>query len=193
MTLVFWYMLVCSVYIMWLKQFKLWNVPAVGGNIVVVGALTCCALLYCMCDLKTVQLNLQCSLIWELMLYDFKLPHDVAEATKNICCAKGQGDHSAVTRRFEKFCSSCKNLDDQAGSGRFKAMDFKVVLQAIKANSASSKQRVSGELNISLSSVGYHFHDLSKNIQCCQIVPHVTKIWQNFDSPWCKVFRIFTS
>ena len=35
------YILVCST---WLKQFKLWIVPAVAGSIVVVGVLTYCAL-----------------------------------------------------------------------------------------------------------------------------------------------------
>ena len=38
------------------------------GCIVVVGVLTCCALLYSISDLKAEQMNVQCSLIWELML-----------------------------------------------------------------------------------------------------------------------------
>ena len=65
----------------------------------VVGVLTCCALLYFVCDLKAVQLNVQLSLIQEFMLYEFKLGHNAAEATKNICCMKGEDtDHNTVTR-----------------------------------------------------------------------------------------------
>ena len=45
-------------------------------------------------------------------------------------------------------------------------MDSKTVFQAIEANSTS---RVSS-----------HLHNLSKSIQRYQIVPHVTKIFQNF-------------
>ena len=40
-------------------------------NIVVVGALICCALLYSVCDVKSAQINMQGSLIRKLMLYEF--------------------------------------------------------------------------------------------------------------------------
>ena len=39
---------------MCLKQVKLWKVPAVVGSIMVVGALTRCALFHSVCDLKAV-------------------------------------------------------------------------------------------------------------------------------------------
>ena len=60
------------------------------------------------------------SLIEELMLYESELGNNAAEATKTICCAKGEGavDDSTVTRWLKKFCSGCKNLDDQTRSGR---------------------------------------------------------------------------
>ena len=34
-----------------------------------------------MCDLKVMQINVQCSLIWEFMLYEFKLSHNTMEAS----------------------------------------------------------------------------------------------------------------
>ena len=49
--------LVCSVYIMWLKQFKLRKVPVVVGSIVVDGVLTCCALFHSMYPFKTIQIG----------------------------------------------------------------------------------------------------------------------------------------
>ena len=53
------------------------EVQAVGGTIVVcsiviVGALTHCALFYSVYDLKTTKMNMKCNLIWELMLHEFK-------------------------------------------------------------------------------------------------------------------------
>ena len=53
-----------------------------------------------MYDLKTAQINMLCCLIQELMIYEFELGHNATEATKNICCAKGDGavDHSIETR-----------------------------------------------------------------------------------------------
>ena len=43
-------------------------------------------LLLSMCDLKVTQMNVKCSLIQKLMLYNFVLGHNSIEATKNICC-----------------------------------------------------------------------------------------------------------
>ena len=83
------------------------------GSIVVVGALTCCALLNSVRDLKAVQMNVQRSLIREVMLYKFELGHKTAKATQNICCAKGEG---AVTGWFKKFRLKYKKVDDRARS-----------------------------------------------------------------------------
>ena len=63
------------------------------------------------------------------------------------------------------------------------------MLQAVEVNLVSSTQGVSGELGISQSSVVCHLNDLGKSIQSCQIVPHATKILQNF---WLTlVFHFF--
>ena len=77
--------------------------------------------------------------------------HNTAAGTKNISCMKGEdtADHSTVTKWFKKFCSGCKNLDDQSMSAKLKTMDSKAMLQANKANPVSSTQRVSGELGFS--------------------------------------------
>ena len=67
-------------------------------------------MLHLVYDLKTAQINVQCSLIQELMLYEFKKDNNLAEATKNICYRKGEGaiDLSIVTRLFKKFPSGYK-------------------------------------------------------------------------------------
>ena len=59
-------------------------------------------------------------------------------------------------------------------------MDSEIVLQSMKANPASSTQRVSGEFDMSKSSVVLHLHDLSQSILSCQIMPHITKILKLF-------------
>ena len=50
---------------------------------------------------------------------------------------------------LKKFCSGCKNLDNHTSSARPKTVDFKAVLQAIKANPVISTRRLSGKLDIS--------------------------------------------
>ena len=41
--------------------------------------------------LNTAQMNMQRILIWEIMLYEFELGQNAAEATKNICYRKSEG------------------------------------------------------------------------------------------------------
>ena len=54
-----------------------------------------------------------------------------------------------IRRWLKKFCSRCKNLNDQARSGKPKTVNSETALQAIEANRVSSIWRVSGELAIS--------------------------------------------
>ena len=70
------YVLVCDVYIILSKQFKLPNVPTMVGSIMVVGELTHCALLHSVYDLKATHMNVQHN--------EFDLGYVKAEATKNI-------------------------------------------------------------------------------------------------------------
>ena len=143
--------------------------PTVFGTIVLAAVWIYCALLDSLVDLKAAEMDMECSLIWELMLHKFELGHKAAEATKNICCVKSEGaiDHSIVTRGFKKFHSGCKNLENQAELGRPKTMDSKSVLEAIEKTLVNSTLRLSGELGITQSSVICHIHDQGKSIWSC--------------------------
>ena len=63
-------------------------VQDVVGSIDVFGALTRCALLHSVQDLKAPQINMWRRLIRELMLLEFKLSHKAVEATKNLLYEK---------------------------------------------------------------------------------------------------------
>ena len=71
----------------------------VFGNMMVVEPLVSCALFPSVCDLKTTKMNVQSSLIRELMFNEFKVGHNSMEGTKNVCCVKVEGkvDHSTIT------------------------------------------------------------------------------------------------
>ena len=60
---------------------------------------------------------------------------------------------------------------------RPKTTDSGTMHQAIEANLVISTQRVSGKPDISQFSMVHHRPNHSKS---CQIVPHITKILQNF-------------
>ena len=67
------------------------TVQAAVDCIVVVGALTHCALFH-LCVIGNLQkMNVQHSLIQELMPHGFKVSHNTTEATVNIYCAKSDG------------------------------------------------------------------------------------------------------
>ena len=75
-------MQVFSLYITWPKQFKSWKVLTVVSNRELIGALTDCALLHSVCDLKAAQMNMQYGLIWKLMIYKYVLGNNTAELSK---------------------------------------------------------------------------------------------------------------
>ena len=84
-----------------------------------------------------------------------------------------------VTRRLKKFRLGCKNLDDQATSGRPKSVDPKSVPQA---SPVSSNRRVSGEFSISQSGV---LHDLmAKAFWATELYSMQQKYCKTFDSAW---------
>ena len=116
------------------------------GSIVVVGVLTCCALLHSMCDLKATQVTVQYSLIGNLCFMSSKW-------AKNICFTKGEDtvDHNTVTRWLKKFGSDYRNLNNQARSGRAKTVDSET--PSYRGQSKSRIQRVSGKLDDSQSSM----------------------------------------
>ena len=75
------------------------------------------------------------------MVYELKLGDNAMEATKNICCVKGEGtvDYN-TTKWFKKFCLGWKNLNDQSEPGRPKTMNSEVMLQDIETNRGSDSQ-----------------------------------------------------
>ena len=163
-------MLVCGAYLTWPKQLKPWWVPNVPGSIMVVGALTRCALLHNLCELK-------------IILYEFKL----GGSNLKYFWVKNNGavDQSTVTRWFKKFYSGCKNLDDQERSGKSKIVDSGAMLQAIEANQVScteSIRRARHSTNQCGSSPSWFW----QSIRNCRIVSHVTKILQKF----CNFFLL---
>ena len=79
----------CSAHITCVSSSSLRMVPAVVGSIVVVGALTRCALLPSVYDLKASHMNVQCCLIQELTLKEFELSYNSAVAIKkHLLCER---------------------------------------------------------------------------------------------------------
>ena len=117
-------------------------------------------------------MNVQCSLIPKLFLHVFKVGLNTAELTKNICFVKYEGkiDLSSVIRWLKKFCSVCKNPNDQGRSGRPKAGFW---------GHAQCYRGKLGEYQVSLAShdpvLFVTFITPAKGFRAVCLVPHMTK------------------
>ena len=147
------------------------------GIIVVVDAQTHCALLHSVCDLKAAQMSVQHSQNHEFILYKFELGHNIMEATKNICCMKGEGaiDHRTVTKWLRKFYLGCKKLDNQARSDMCKIVDSKAMFQALRVYQVS--------LAYYSSLLFIIFITLAKQPGKAKLCITLPKYCKNFDSP----------
>ena len=98
---IFWFLLVCRLYITSSKQFKPRKVPAVLVSIGVVGALARFTLFRIVYNLKVAQTNVQCS-------YEIEMGHKATVTTKNICGVEGEGavDYRIVTISLKKIRST---------------------------------------------------------------------------------------
>ena len=169
-------------------------VQAVEGTCMIVGLLTC-AMLHFECDLKATQMYMQCSLIWEFMLYKFELGHNTIKATKTFVVWNVKAQLITVIRWIKKFCLNSKNRDDQGSSSRPKTMNSEVVLQTIEENIVSSIQRVSGKLGISKStnlspSQPWKRQKQQELLHCPLMLP---KYCKTFDITWCLVVNKLSS
>ena len=125
--------------------------------IVVACALARCALFHSFRCLKAVQMNVQRSLIRELMRKQSKTYIELKVMIQLIL----------VSRELKKFSSCCHKLDDKTRSVKPKTVE---VNKNIEAHPVSSTLRVSGEHGISNSKVIRPLPDHGKSIRICRIV-----------------------
>ena len=96
-----------------------------------------------------------------------------------FCSAQLANFWKRFLKLFKKSYAGYKTLNNQAKSSRLKIMDSKATFQAIELNLASSTQK-SIRWARYLAVVFHYLHNLSKSIQGCLIMCHITKLWQNF-------------
>ena len=89
-----------------------------------------------------------------------------------------QNDNGTVKGWLKKFCLDCKNLDDQASSGRPKTLDSKFMLQPIEVTPMSSTWvlQVTVECGLSPSQLWQKHPEL---LNCLSLL----KYCKTFDSP----------
>ena len=108
------------------------------------------------------------------MLYKLQPSHNATKTTKNICC-EGIIGYSTVTKWFTKFCSGCKNPNNQARSVRPETVDSETVLQAIETNPVSSTQSFHPVWFVT-------FRTLTKASEAAELFHRLPKYCKTFDS-----------
>jgi hypothetical protein len=114
------------------------------------------------------------SLIREILLYEFQLGHNVAEAIRNIHRAKGEPalKKSAAYEWFQRFEGGITDVKDLPRLGRPKTSNLEVLREAVEANPSKSIRSLSSELSISKSGVHRQLHELGKVNRRCREIPH---------------------
>ena len=78
------------------------------------------------------------------LLYEYKLGHTAAEATRNICYAIGPDtiNHTTAYRWFERFCNGDETLQDEQRTGRQTKIDLTDLKQAIESDPTLSTWQI---------------------------------------------------
>lgn len=120
------------------------------------------------------KMNDEKCLIREILLYEFQLGHNVADAIRNIHRAKGEAvlKKSVAYRWFKKFGGGVTDIKDQPRAGRPKTLDPEALREVIEADTSKSVRRLSSELAISKSGVHRQLHELGKVNRHCREIPH---------------------
>jgi transposase len=106
-----------------------------------------------------------------IYLYEFKLGHIAAEATRNINTAFGKGTVSERTTRrwFEKFCSGDTNLDNLPRGHAPSVIDDEVLKEMIEADTRLTVREIAKRLEVDHSTVLRHLNSQhwSTDTACC--------------------------
>ncbi|EYB95176.1 hypothetical protein Y032_0163g3505 [Ancylostoma ceylanicum] len=93
-----------------------------------------------------------------IMLYEFKLSHSAAEATRNIALAFGMDSPSERTVRcwFAKFCSGDFDLEDKPGRGRMMSLDDQALRAAVETKPDTTTRMLAAGLGVHYATVSKH-------------------------------------
>ena len=140
-------------------------------GILVVGALTRCALFHTVCNLIAAQLNVQLSLTDELRLCKFELVHNVVETTRIFCSVDDEGavDDNILIRNFTWDAEISTLRQGQIGIESWlprpcSKTNAVINILRVSGERGSSKSRVVGLLYTSTKASGTSINKRLQNI-----------------------------
>ncbi|RCN32316.1 hypothetical protein ANCCAN_21883 [Ancylostoma caninum] len=109
-----------------------------------------------------------------IMLYEFKLRHNAAQATANINSAFGQGTASERNVRlcFGRYRKGDTTLEYQGGRVPRNVLDDEVLRDAMEGNRESSMRALATELGVSKSTISRHLRQMEMVKKMPKWIPH---------------------
>lgn len=109
-----------------------------------------------------------------LLLYEFRLGHTAADATRNICDKMDQSivSYHAARNWFQKFKDGDYNIEDASHPGRAPQVDVDRLKQLIEDDPRLTTLALGEELGCSHTAIENHLYELGKRWKYGAWIPH---------------------
>lgn len=109
-----------------------------------------------------------------IFLYEYKLGHNAAQASRNINSAYGEGtaNERMLQRWFKKFLDGDETLEDEEGRGRKSVIENNQLKVLVEANSRITVRELAQEMNVSVGTIWNHIREIGKTKKLDKWVPH---------------------
>ena len=109
-----------------------------------------------------------------ILLYEFKLDHKAAEASRNINFAFGAGTVSERTAQecFQKFGSGDMSVEEKEGRGRPSKIDSFELKAVVELNPRTTLSELANEFNVDIATISRHLAAIGNVKKLEKWVPH---------------------
>jgi histone-lysine N-methyltransferase SETMAR len=109
-----------------------------------------------------------------IMLYEFKLGHNVTDASENINRAWGKKTTTerTVRRWFQRFQNGDMSLVEASGRGRVASVDYDHLRTMVEGNPRTTVRELAETFSASISTVSVHLKQIGKVKKLDKWIPH---------------------
>lgn len=109
-----------------------------------------------------------------IFLYEFKLGHKAAKASRNINGAFGEGttNERTLQRWFKKFRDGDDTLENEEGCGRKTSINNDKLKALVEANPRTTVRDLARDLGVTIGTISNHLREIGKSKKLDKWVPH---------------------
>lgn len=123
---------------------------------------------------KRLKLKMEQKILHAIMLYEFKLGHNVTDASENINRAWGKKTTTerTVRRWFQRFQNGDMSLVEASGRGRVASVDNDHLRTIVEGNPRTTVRELAEIFSASISTVSVHLKQIGKVKKLDKWIPH---------------------